>query len=89
MKSQIPLFKFSLGQHQSIGPAQLQALWARACQSSEVSVGRDSPRLGADGSPTYSLYGSPRIENLALVEKRLRMLLEESKLRASLIVLHS
>lgn len=89
MKNQIPLFKFSLGQHQSIGPAQLQELWARACQSSAVSVGRDAPRMGADSNPTYSLYGSPQIENLPLIEKRLRMLLEESKLRASLIVLHS
>ncbi len=89
MKSQIPMFKFSLSQHQSIGPAQLQALWSRACQSSDVSVGRDPPRLGGDDNPTYSLYASPRIENLPLVESRLRMLLEESRLRASVIVLHS
>lgn len=88
MKNQIPVFKFSLGQHQSIGPTQLQALWSRACQSTEVSVGRDPQRLGADNNPVYSLYASSRIENLPQVERRLRMLLDESKLRASVIALH-
>lgn len=88
MKRQIPVFKFSLGQHQSIGPTQLQALWSRACQSSDVSVGRDPPRLGADSNPVYALYASPAIENLPQVEQRLRMLLEQSHLRASVIALH-
>lgn len=84
MKHQIAIFRFTLSHHQSIGPTQLQALWARACQTSHVSVGR-SP----GDRPTYSLYASQQLENLPLVEQRLRRLLDECSLRASLIPLHS
>jgi hypothetical protein len=86
MKHQIAIFRFTLGQHQSIGPAQLHALWARACQTPHVSVGRTN---GVAGRPTYSLYASQRLENLALVEQRLCQLLDACKLRASLIPLHA
>ena len=85
MKPQIPIFRFTLGTKQSIGPAQLQALWARACQSPHVSVGRSN----ADGRPLYSLYASQQLENLGLVEQRLRRLLDDNKLHASLIPLHA
>jgi len=84
MKHQIAIFRFTLSQHQSIGPAQLHALWARACETPHVSVGR-SP----GNRPTYSLYASQRLENLPQVERRLRQLLDECKLRASLIPLHT
>lgn len=85
MKHHIAIFRLTLGQHQSIGPAQLHALWARACQTPHVSVGRTS----AGDRPTYSLYALQRLENLPLVERRLREALDECKLRASLIPLHA
>lgn len=85
MKPQIAIFRFTLGPKQSIGPTQLQALWARACQTPHVSVGRSH----ADGRPLYSLYATQQLPNLALVEKRLRQLLDDSKLNASLIALHT
>ena len=85
-KDQIALFRFTLSPHQSIGPAQLQALWARACESPHVSVGRaNGPSAN---QPTYSLYASQRLENLPQVERRLRELLEACQLRASLVSLH-
>lgn len=84
MKHQIAIFRFTLGPSQSIGPAQLHALWAHACQTPDVSVGRTP---GA--RPTYSLYASQRLQNLPLVEKRLRQLLDDSKLNASLTALHA
>jgi hypothetical protein len=87
MKHQIAIFRFTLGQGQSIGPTQLQALWSRACQTPHVSVGRSQGAHGSD-RPTYSLYASQRLENLPNVEQRLRELLDQSKLRASLIALH-
>lgn len=87
MKHQIAIFRFTLGPHQSIGPAQLHALWARACQSPHVSVGRHDDR--ASGRPTYSLYASQRLEDLPLVERRLREALDHHKLRASLVALHA
>lgn len=86
MKHQIAIFRFTLSPHQSIGPAQLRALWAHACQSPNVSVSRYEG--GATGRPTYSLYASQQLANLPLVERRLREALDQHKLRASLIPLH-
>lgn len=85
MKPQIKMFQFTLGPKQSIGPAQLRVLWARACQMPHVSVGRSN----ADGRPLYSLYASQQLQDLAMVEQRLRRLLDDSKLNASLIALHA
>jgi hypothetical protein len=87
MKHQIAIFRFTLGQGQSSGPTQLQALWARACQTPHVSVGRQPGPHGSD-RPTYSLYASQQLADLPNVEQRLRDLLDQSKLRASLIPLH-
>ena len=87
MKHQIAMFRFTLGPYQSIGPAELHALWARACESPNVSVGRHNDR--ASGRPTYSLYASQQLANLPLVERRLREALDNHKLRASLIMLHA
>ncbi|GAB3092584.1 hypothetical protein [Lysobacter terrae] len=86
MKHQIAIFRFTLGPHQSIGPAQLHALWAGACQTPHVSVGRHDDR--ASGRPTYSLYASQQLANLPLVEQRLRTALDQHHLRAALIPLH-
>ncbi|MFC5568726.1 hypothetical protein ACFPN1_01440 [Lysobacter yangpyeongensis] len=87
MKHQIAIFRFTLGPHQSIGPALLHALWAAACQSPNVSVGRHDDR--ASGRATYSLYASQQLPDLPLVELRLRQALDRHHLRASLIVLHA
>lgn len=90
MNPQIELFKFTLGNDQSISPSALQALWARACQTSKVAVSRHVPGgLGAVDRPIYSLYGPQQIHDLPQVEKRLRQLLEDASLRVSLIALHS
>ncbi|MDR7098417.1 MULTISPECIES: hypothetical protein [Lysobacteraceae] len=88
MKHQIAIFRFTLGHGQSIGPTQLQALWASACQTPHVSVGRTHGARGSD-KPTYSLYASQQLEDLPYVEQRLRQLLDQCKLRASLISLHT
>lgn len=84
MKPEIALFRFTLSPSQSIGPAHLHALWANACQSPQVSVGRSV----IAGRPTYSLYASQELQDLPQVELRLRRLLEDNKLHASLTPLH-
>jgi hypothetical protein len=86
MKPQIPLFRFTLGAGQSIGPASLRSLWILACKSVDVSVGRDGAK--GPGKPIYSLYASSRMHDLPDVERRLRRLLEEAKLTASVVPLH-
>lgn len=83
MKHQIAIFRFTLSPRQSIGPGLLQALWAHACQSPEVSVGRQLNNR--DNQPTYSLYASQHLQDLPLVERRLRDALDKHNLRASLI----
>jgi hypothetical protein len=88
MKHQIAMFKFTLGNGQSIGPTALQTLWVRACQSPHVSVGRQPAGTRGDDRPSYSLYASQHLENLPQVEMRLRRLLEESNLAASVVALH-
>lgn len=87
MKAQIAMFKFTLAQGQSIGPSQLQALWVKACESMDVSVGR-VPGAGSKEKFVYSLYASQHLKALPQVEMRLRQLLEAHKLHASLIILH-
>lgn len=86
MSHQVEIFRFTLGLGQSIGPAQLQALWTRACQTPQVSVGRRPGAYGSD-KPAYSLYARSDIADVPLIEQRLRQLLELSQLRASLIAL--
>ena len=87
MKHQIAMFKLTLGNGQSIGPSGLLSIWRRACQTPDVSVGRQPATFGGD-RPIYALYASQHLENMPQVETRLRQLLEESHLRASLTSLH-
>lgn len=87
MKHQIAMFKFTLGNGQSIGPAALQGLWERCCGISNVSVGRHAESFGGR-RVTYSLYAPQHLPNLEQVERRLRGMLEDGKLSASLIPLH-
>lgn len=86
MKSHIALFRFTLLSGQSIGPTSLRQLWSRACGTTDVDVGRQSL---PGGRYTYSLYASQQLTNLAAVERRLRLLLENARLSASLSALHA
>lgn len=90
MAHHIPMFKFTLGPGQSIGPDALQALWADAARTRDVSVGRKAHDFGGsgDGRPTYSLYAGQHLQDIPAVEARLRRLLEEAHLRATLVPLH-
>lgn len=87
MKHQIAMFKFTLGNGQSIGPAALQQLWERCCGTSDVSVGRHVESFGGQ-RVTYSLYASQHLDNLDKVEMRLRRMLDDGKFSASLVPLH-
>lgn len=79
---QIPLFTFTLGSRESIGPDALRMLWMRAAESHKVSVGRKQVARDAD-RPVYTLYASQHLPDLPGVEKRLRALLESSHLNAT------
>lgn len=87
MSHQALLFRFTLGNDQSIGPAALKRLWSRACETPDVSVGR-SQGLRSTDKPTYSLYAPQHLADLPQIELRLRRILEESNLRASLAPVH-
>ena len=84
MKHQIAIFRFTLGSGQSIGPVDLKALWMEACHAGNVSVGRAQDMRGADKS-VYSLYAPHDIASQPQVEQRLRDLLDQRRLRASLV----
>lgn len=85
---QIPMFTFTLGRRESIGPAALRTLWMRAAESEKVSVGRKL--IAWDGDrPIYTLYASQHLQDLAGVERRLRQLLESSHLNASVNAVHA
>ena len=87
-KPHIAMFRFTLGNGQSIGPKDLQSLWVRACQVPNVSVGRAAgPRL--DDKAVYSLYAPQGLEGLDGVESRLRNLFNERSLRVSLMCVHA
>lgn len=86
-KHQIPLFTFTLGSGGSIGPTHLRAIWKRASGTSAVSVGR-KVLPGNQEKPIYTLYAPQSLGDLRGVELRLRQLLEEAHLNASLNVLH-
>lgn len=82
------MFKFTLGNGQSISPSTLQSMWVRACQTPHVSVGRQAGGFGSDGRAVYSLYASQQLPDLPQVELRLRRMFEDAKLAASLVALH-
>lgn len=83
MKPMIAIFKFTLRNDQSVGPATLQRVWETASRSLDVSVGRDA-RTRAGDKPTYLLYGRQNLEHVPDIEKRLRALFDEMDLRVSL-----
>ena len=88
MHGHVALFKFNLSSGQSIGPVALRSLWSRACESADISVSRQTYRNGAGTKNTYLLHASPRLKDLPLVETRLRLLMNESKLLGTLTAVH-
>lgn len=87
MHEHVPLFKFNLGNGQSIGPSALRTLWSRACESRDVSVSRQAARTGGTRN-TYLLHASPRLKDLPSIEARLRLLMDESRLPGILTAVH-
>lgn len=87
-KHLIALFTFTLGNTESIGPAPLKELWARASGTSDVGVDRRMPTTGHRDRPVYTLYAPQGLSNLREVELRLRSLMEAAHLHASVIPLH-
>jgi hypothetical protein len=89
MSHYIALFRFRLSEGQSIGPAALRKLWSTACGSNDVKVSRvaSGPGYGAQ-SHTYSLCAPAKTANLATVEVRLRRLLADTALTATLTLTH-
>jgi hypothetical protein len=89
MSHHVPLFRFWLRNGQSIGPSALRRLWASACGTDDVTVTREA-REAAFGpeTHTYSLCGSPKTANLQNVEGRLRRLLSDMALSATIIHTH-
>jgi len=88
-RHQIALFTFTLGNSESIGPAALRDLWARASGSSNVSVARRTPAESFRDRPVYTLYAPQDLTDIRDVELRLRRLLESAHLHASLTALHA
>ena len=86
---QIAMFTFTVGNTESISPVALRTLWTRATGIANVSVGRKSPQGSYRDRPTYMLYAPQSLGNLRDVEMRLRKLLEEAHLNASLTALHA
>lgn len=87
-KPQIAMFRFTLGNGQSIGPRDLQTLWVRACRLPDAGVGCVQGRHFEDKA-TYSLYAPQGLEGLAEIEGRLRDLFNERSLRVSLLCVHA
>lgn len=88
-RHQIALFTFTLGNSESIGPAALRELWARASGSSNVSVARRTPAESFRDPPVYTLYAPQELTDIRDVELRRRRLLESAHLHASLTALHA
>lgn len=88
MENHVEFFKLHLVAGQSIGPEALRALWSRACQCPDISVGRQTRRTAHGMKDVYSLSGSPRMKDQPLIESRLKMLLAESRLTASVTAVH-
>lgn len=77
-----------VGQQQSIGPDALRTLWASACQSMDVSVGRQRRFEGGVQNTTYSLSAPSTLRDPRTVEMRMRRLLEESHYLFTLSAVH-
>ncbi|WP_379654242.1 hypothetical protein [Pseudoxanthomonas sp. UC19_8] len=85
-QSQVAMFSFTLGGNNSIGPAELRELWARASGVNSVHVGRRLQPYG-DDRPTYTLYGPQNLCGVREVSQRLCALLEARHLNARVVTL--
>lgn len=83
MKPMIAIFKFTISNGRSIGPERLQQLWAKACRTTDVGVGR-APGTRDRDKPTYALYGRQNLENLSEIERTLRASFDAMDLHVSL-----
>ncbi len=86
---QVAMFTFTLGRDESIGPHALRHLWAQASGTGDIGVSRKTAAEGQRNRPIYTLYAPQQLENLRLVESRLRHMLEAAHLHASLTALHA
>ncbi|WP_206413324.1 hypothetical protein [Lysobacter enzymogenes] len=77
-------FQFTLPTDQTIGPEALRLIWMNACGSTNISVQRNSRTILGRRTPVYSLRASSRLSGLALIEARLRGLMQEARLNSKL-----
>lgn len=89
MSRHVPLFLFRLSNGQSIGPSALRRLWSSACGTDDVTVSRETRETGINAPVhTYTLCG-PASTNLSNIEGRLRRLLADAALTASITSMHT
>lgn len=76
-REQRQVFLLHLGARQSIGPDDLRAIWAIACESMDVRVSRRVQQgSSAEGArPRYSLWVRRSFNRIA-AEERLRAMLD-------------
>ena len=69
MHAHVAMFRFRLGENQTIGPSVLRKLWSEACSSNDVKVSRIASGFGY-GEPgyIYSLWASPHTHDLRAIE---------------------
>lgn len=79
----LPIFRLSLRNGASIGPALLKRLWALATGSEQVSVSRDTARPSHASVHDMYIVSAPSVPgDVATVETNLRRLLQERLLAA-------
>lgn len=86
MEEYIEWFHFTLCNGQTIGPAALQSIWSKACESNNVSVLRTHRLTLGKRTAVYSLRASPRMQDPKRVESRLRNFMEQARLSSVLTV---
>jgi len=84
MEHHVEWFQFTLPADQTIGPEALRLIWMKACGSTNISVQRNSRTILGRRTPVYSLRASSRLSGLALIEARLRGLMQEARLNSKL-----
>jgi len=71
MRNHRQVFVLHVGTSQSIGPADLRAMWATACESLDISVNR---KMTGASPPSYGLWVGERFDRKS-AETRMRGLL--------------
>ena len=75
MAALVVLFQFKLGANRSVSRLRLKQIWSAASNSEKVTVNRIPRTVGL--GHTYSLMGPSDLANIAVVESRLRLLLDK------------